>query len=163
MAAVDSQRAVLLERYAAAPDRLEELVASVPAPALTFKPTGESWSVQQIVVHLADNEVVDFTRARMALSMSAQPIVRYDEAEWASDFRYEEEDIAPVLTGFRVLRTRTLRLIRAVPGSWWVRSYLRPEGGQRTLDQWLEGTVGHFDEHMTQARRVLAEAGARPS
>jgi hypothetical protein len=64
----DVNRAALMIRFMVAPQRLEERLQNVPPPAWSFRPHPDEWSINDVVIHVADNEAVGFVRIRMALA-----------------------------------------------------------------------------------------------
>lgn len=153
-------RAALLAEYAAAPRRLEDRLRDLPPAARSYSTAAGSWTVTQVVVHLADNEAVDFVRVRMAIAESGSRIQRYDEARWARELDYAADDVDEALMAFRVLRSRTHRLLDRLAERAWSRVLLRPEGGQRTVDEKLRGDVEHDALHLHQIEQ-LREAWSR--
>lgn len=149
-------RADLLARFVIAPDRIEAQVRSVPSEGWSFRSASDSWTIREVTVHLADNEAVDFVRVRMALAQSGSKIQRYDEASWARELDYANEDIDEALRAFRTLRLRTHQLLARVSDAAWQRVLVRPEGGQRSVEEKVRGDLEHFELHMQQIRDIGA-------
>lgn len=149
-------RADLLGRYGAAPELLAAACAGLPAEALAFRPEAGAWSIAGVVVHLADNEAVDFVRLRTAIAQSGSPIQRYDEAAWERELDYGGEDVMEALLAFRVLRGRSGRLLARLPQAAWGRTLRRPEGGERTVEQKVRGDVDHLELHLRQIAALRA-------
>ena len=143
-------RLELLDRYAAAPDRLAAALAGLPEEALAFRPAPDAWSIADAAIHLADNEAVDFVRLRMAIAQSGSLIQRYDEAVWVRELDYPGEDLDAALVAFRVLRARSRRLLGRLPEEAWSRTLRRPEGGERTVEEKVRGDLDHVDLHIRQ-------------
>jgi len=143
-------RSSLLARYADAPRRLEEEVRALPVAALAFRPNPDDWTATELVIHLADNEMVDSIRVRMAIAESGVTIQRYDEARWARELDYANDDVEDALLAFRVARLRTHRLLGRLSDAAWERVYSLPEGGERSLADKLRGDVEHDDLHLRQ-------------
>lgn len=153
-------RADLLRRYADAPRRVEDAVRDLSPPALTFRPSPDAWTIAEIVVHLADNELVHGVRLRTAVTESGREVRSYDEALWARELDYASDDLAEALLAFRVLRSRNHRLLARLPEAAWARLVRRPEGGGRTVEQMLRGGVDHVDLHVRQIADRAAEAAS---
>ncbi len=62
---------------------------------------------------------------------------------------------AALLT-FRVLRSRTHRLLNRIPEAAWDHVLRRPEGGQRTVAEKLRGDVEHDELHMGHIEQLRA-------
>lgn len=149
-------RADLLARFADAPDRVEAQVRSVPSEARSFRPDSDSWTIHEVTLHLADNEAVDFVRVRMAIAESGSEIHRYDEASWVRELDYANEDIDEALRTFRTLRSRTHRLLARLAEQAWERVLVRPEGGQRSVEEKVRGDIEHVERHLQQMRDLEA-------
>ena len=143
-------RSGLLARYADAPRRLEEEVRALPVTAMAFRPHPDDWTATEVVIHLADNEMVDSIRVRQAIAESEVTIQRYDEARWARALDYNNEDVEDALLGFRVARLRTHRLLSRLSDAAWDRVLRLPEGGERSIADKLRGDVEHDDLHLRQ-------------
>jgi len=163
LVSVDQTRVALLARYGTAPQRLEELVRMLPQAARSFRPQAGGWTMTDVVIHLADNEAVDFVRVRMAIAESGSLIQRYDEAKWARELDYAGDSVDEALMAFRVLRSRTHRLLGRLPEAAWDRVLRRPEGGQRTVAEKLRGDVEHDELHMRQMKQLRAAWDASSS
>ena len=109
-----------------------------------------------MVIHLADNEAVDFVRVRTAIADSGSLIQRYDEAAWERELDYGGEDVMEALLAFRVLRGRSGRLLARLPQAAWGRTLRRPEGGERTVEQKVRGDVDHLELHLRQIAALRA-------
>jgi isopentenyldiphosphate isomerase/uncharacterized damage-inducible protein DinB len=144
------RRVELLDRYGAARNRLAAALQELPAEALAFRPGRDVWSIADTVIHLADNEAVDFVRLRMAIAQSGSPVQRYDEAGWVRELDYAGEDLEDALVAFSVLRERSRRLLVRMPDEAWKRTLLRPEGGERTVEEKVRGDLDHVDLHLRQ-------------
>ncbi len=101
LVSVDQTRVALLARYGTAPQRLEELVRRLPPAARSFRPPAGGWTMTDVVIHLADNEAVDFVRVRMAIAESVSLIQRYDEAKRARELDYAGDSVGEALMAFR--------------------------------------------------------------
>jgi hypothetical protein len=99
---------------------------------------------------------VDFVRVRTAIAESGSLVHRYDEAKWARELDYAADSVDEALLAFRVLRSRTHRLLDRLPEAAWSRMLRRPEGGQRTVAEKLRGDVDHDELHMRQIEQLRA-------
>src|ERR1051325_10871981 len=63
-----------LALQAEAPNKLVSLIAGLSAVELAHRPTPKKWSIQEIVAHLADDELVGGYRLRRILSLPGTTI-----------------------------------------------------------------------------------------
>ena len=64
----DLDRTKLLEAYKDGPPALQQALSSFPNEMWDFKSASDSWSIHEIVVHLADTEVQSHVRFRTIIS-----------------------------------------------------------------------------------------------
>lgn len=152
----DVNRAALMIRFMVAPQRLEERLQNVPPPAWSFRPHPDEWSINDVVIHVADNEAVGFVRIRMALADGGSLGPGYDEVKWARELQYAEEDVDEALQAFRVLRSRTYGLLNRLSESAWATTLSDPEAGQLTVNDKLRVEVEHDELHLRQVDQLQA-------
>jgi len=68
-----------LRVQAATPARLRRAMAGLSRTALAWRPAPGEWSIQEIVCHLADVEVVNGWRYRMILAQSGSRLTAFDQ------------------------------------------------------------------------------------
>src|ERR1043165_10299346 len=78
-----------LALQAAAPDKLASLIEGLSAAELARRPAPENWSIQEIVPHLADDELVGGYRLRMILSSPGRALPAIHQGNWARPRRHE--------------------------------------------------------------------------
>jgi hypothetical protein len=152
----DVNRVALMIRFMVAPQRLEERLQNVPPPAWSFRPQPDEWSINDVVIHLADNEAVGFVRIRMALADGGTLGQGFDEAKWARELQYADEDVDEALQAFRILRSRTYGLLNRLSESTWARTLDDAGAGQLTVDDKVRGEVEHDELHLRQVDQLLA-------
>src|SRR5262245_52391677 len=108
-----------LALQAAAPEKLAALTRDLSAEELARRPAPDKWSIQEIVAHLADDELVGGYRIRLILSASGTEIQAFDQDVWSRTGRYDRIDIRSSLELFRVLRQANLALLRSLRGDEW--------------------------------------------
>jgi hypothetical protein len=143
----------------AAPARLERAVRGLSAAQLRRRPARGKWSIEEIVGHLLDTEVVYGYRMRMALAQPGVPIQGYDQARWTEVFRGRRGGVAKLLTRIRLLREVNLDLVRGVPRTWWSRYGMHSERGHESVRRTLELIAGHDDNHLAQIMAIRTGFG----
>ena len=156
----------LLETYAAAPDRLIRALDGLSEEELRSQPIPGKWSIQEIVIHVADSETVGAIRIRKVLAESFAALPGYDESVWAVRLGYRERDAnfrRASLHAFRNLRETASAIFRAASPSDWMREGRHPEWGAVTLRQLLELYADHGERHVAQIverRRLLGHSAS---
>ena len=97
---------------AATPKKLERLIKGIPTSKLRKRPASDKWSVNEILAHLADAEMVGGFRMRLILGAPGTPIAAFDQDAWVTSGHYEKRDPRKSLEQFRVLREANLALLK---------------------------------------------------
>ena len=106
--------------YVQGPDRLEAAVAGLADVGLDFPQTPGTWTIRQIVHHLADGELHWATPIKMALAESGRTYAHnlMDEDRWAEALDYTGRPIEPSLALIRGLRAHVAELVQHLPDAW---------------------------------------------
>lgn len=143
----------------AAPAKLERAVRGLSAARLRRRPSRGKWSIEEIVGHLLDTEVVYGYRIRMALAQSGRPIQAYDQGRWTEVFRGRRGGVPKLLARIRLLREVNLALVTGVPRAWWSRYGMHSERGKETVRRTLELVAGHDRNHLDQIMAIRKRFG----
>lgn len=151
-----------LSLLAAAPDTLAALLTAVPPALAALHPAPGKWSVQEIVAHLADDELVGAYRIRLILAAPGTAIQAFDQDQWAETGRYADTDLARSLALFRALREANLALWHRLSPAEWERAGVHAERGMESIRDIATYYAGHDLNHFAQIEAILASAGAGP-
>jgi len=136
------------------PARLAEAVRGLTPAQLRRRPRPGKWSIQEIVGHLADTELVYGYRYRMTLAESGRPLQAYDQDRWAASLGYTRQPMGELLERIRVLRAENIRLMKRVPQAWWSRYGMHAERGKETFRRCVTLIAGHDLNHLNQIRAI---------
>ncbi|MCL5946394.1 MAG: DinB family protein [Chloroflexi bacterium] len=145
-----------LEAYSLAADEFAAAVATVPQEALPFKPKPESWSVQEVITHLADIEANNYVRFRTVAVRPGALVQGVDADEWANALRYERQNAGLSLDLFRLLRRANYELLICLPDDVWTHPMEHSERGRITLEQLFDGGSRHIAAHIRQIEEIVA-------
>jgi len=144
----DAERATAILKIEATPATLRAALAGMSDAQLDSTYREGSWTLRQVVHHLADSHVNSYTRFRLALTENHPTIKPYDEGKWAE---LEDARAMPVevsLTLLDSLHARWVRLLRSLKPSDFDRTIDHPENGTMTIDQLLAMYAWHGDHHI---------------
>lgn len=150
----DKARAAKIDSYGAAHAELVSALERFPREMWQYKPDPEMWSIHEIVVHITDSEANSYIRCRRFLAEPGQPLMAYDEGQWARALNYHEQSADDALELFRWLRKKSYDLIRVAPDKVWSRECFHPENGTMTMDDWLDAYERHVRDHVVQMEGV---------
>ena len=144
-----------LRLQAEAADRLASLIAGLSAGELARRPAPEKWSIQEIVAHLADDELVGAYRIRLILSAPGAEIQAFDQAVWARTGRYGTRDVGESLSLFRLLRQANLGLLHSLSAEEWDMYGVHAERGIESVRDIAAYYAGHDINHFKQIEEIL--------
>jgi DinB family protein len=147
---------------AATPAKVVSLIRGLTPRQLAKRPAPGKWSIQEIISHLADTEMVMGCRARWIAFEEHPTLVPFDQEKWAAGWAREKEPLAETLERFRLMRRSQLRLFRQASKTDFRRTGFHPERGEVTLQVQLETLAGHDLNHLAQIQRLAAQHKARP-
>lgn len=152
-----------LALLSAAPGKLASLVNGLSAAQLAHRTAPQKWSIQQIVAHLADDELVGGYRLRLILSSSGTAIQAFDQDVWARTGRYEKIEVASSLELFRILRQANVALLRSLDSAEWEMFGVHAERGVETVRDIAMYFAGHDINHFKQIERLRGSTIDVPS
>jgi len=150
---VDRTRQCLAET----PATLRHLIGPLPDDAASFREAPGTWTVAEVLRHLADGEVHDWIpRARIILSDGAdRRFTPFDRERGLAV--YEGWGCAAMLDEFELRRVESLKAWDAlgITARDLRREGIHPEFGRVTLEQLLACWLTHDYAHVAQISRVL--------
>ena len=142
---------------AATAKRLERLIKGASTAKLRKRPAPDKWSVNEILAHLAETEIVGSFRMRMVLGAPGTPIAAFDQDAWVVSGHYEKRDPRKSLEQFRVFREANLLLMKSLKPEQWKQYGIHSERGQETIEQIAKMFAGHDLNHIAQIEIILAK------
>ena len=113
-----------------------------------------TWSIRQMLQHLADSELVWGYRLRMVLAHERPPLMGYDQDLWADRLRYATSDVEGALEMWSVLRRADLRLLDAASEADFARVGVHAERGEESVAHMVRMFAGHDLMHLRQLERI---------
>ena len=134
--------------------RLSELIGGLSQVQLAKREAPGKWSINHVLRHLADSEIVWGWRMRMALAHDRPPITGYDQDAWADKLGYGEANAEESIREFGVLRAGNLRLLRNATPSDMQRVGVHAERGEESVAHMMKLYAGHDILHLNQIDRI---------
>ena len=151
----------LIEKYAAGASVPGEAIRGLTAAELNAFPVPGTWSIQQIIIHLMDSDLIGSDRMKRVAAENAPPqLIGYDETAFAKNLHYEKLDPVQACEVFRINRLLTATVLRNLPDAAFARHGMHSERGRETLEELVESYTEHVDHHMKfikEKRRLLGK------
>jgi hypothetical protein len=112
------------------------------------------WSINEVVQHLADSELVFGWRIRLVLAHDRPAITGYDQDRWAERLRYADGNPQEAIERFAVIRRSNLKLLERASAADLQRVGVHAERGEETLAHIIRLYAGHDLLHVRQVERI---------
>jgi len=147
------ERAGKIESYGKAHALLADALKEFPREMWQFRDEHGCWSIHEHIVHITDSEANSYIRCRRIIAEQGEPLMAYDENQWAAALDYHSQSTEDALALFEWLRHKSYTLIRSLPEPVWAYSSFHPENGETTLEDWLDTYERHVPEHLEYMRQ----------
>lgn len=143
-----------LKVLGATPNKLARIVELTPSDVLARPEAPGKWSMNHVLAHLADSDLVWGWRLRLILAQDRPPLTGYDQDAWANQLGYADSDPNDSVRMFSILRKTNLRLITRASPEDLQRVGVHVERGEESLAHHLKLYAGHDILHLNQLERI---------
>jgi DinB superfamily len=140
----------------ATPSALQRAIDGLSAAHMARPEKPGKWSINHVLRHLADSDIVWSWRLRLILAQDRPPLTGYDQDLWAERLHYAEADPAESLELFAVLRRANLKLLERASPQELQRVGVHVERGEENLEHHRRLYAGHDLLHLRQIERIRA-------
>jgi hypothetical protein len=152
----------LIESLQRFPSVLRAQVDGLADEDARWKPADGAWSILEILMHLADEEVEDFrTRVKMTLGDPDQPWPGIDPEGWAIERRYNEGELSEALHRFITERQKSVAWLTGLEDPDWSRAYRHPRLGPIRAGDVFVSWAAHDALHLRQIAKRLYQMTRR--
>jgi DinB superfamily len=144
-----------IEVMESTPAALAKLTQGLDPAGLQKRPAPSKWSVQEILAHLADTEIVLSFRVRRILETDGVELQAYDQDKWADLGRYINVPATESLDRLRSLRSANVRLLRSLSPTQLARAGMHAERGRESIAHISRLWAGHDLNHRSQIERIV--------
>jgi hypothetical protein len=151
----------LIEQYASDAGKLRASIAGLGRKELNAFPVPGTWSVQQIVLHMMDSDLIASDRMKRVAAEENPTLIGYDETAFAKTLPYGDLDPQMACDIFEKNRLMTAEILRRLPDAAFARMGQHNERGPVSLADLVETYVGHLEHHLKfirDKRRLLGKA-----
>ena len=111
-------------------------------------PVAGTWSIQQIVLHLADSEQVFADRIKRVTAEDNPSLLAYDENKWTANLHYPAQSVTAAAAIIELTRKQIARVLRSLPESAFERKGIHSETGPVSLRELIGKAAGHLEHHL---------------
>lgn len=146
----------LIDQYEAGGSQLAQAIEGLTPEQLTAFPVPGTWSIQQIVIHMLDSDVIGTTRMKRMLAEDHPTLQGYDESRFAERLAYDQTDAQQAAQLFSLMRSQMATVLRAQAESVFERTGFHTEDGEVTLGKTLKKYIEHLEHHLGFIERKRA-------
>jgi hypothetical protein len=149
----------LIDEFERGGEKLRQAVKGLSAADLTAFPVPGSWSIQQIVVHMQDADLVGVDRMKRIIAEENPLLVGYNETLFANKLSYHDQSVETAITLLDLARKQLAIALRKLPAEAFERSGIHTEVGKVTLGTQIKKYNEHLDHHLAFIKKKRAMLG----
>ena len=138
----------LIEAFAGGGERLRAACAGLSREDVLATPGPGDWSIQQLVIHLADSDAIVIERMKRILTEDNPTLLWADESAYARRLHCEAQSIEDALLLFEVGRRQFARILRKLSEADFQRVGTHNKRGEVSLEGLLSGYNNHLETHL---------------
>src|SRR3954454_15454452 len=112
----------LIEQYEHGGDKLRQAVQGLTHDDMHAFPVPGTWSIQQIVLHLLDSDLVMADRMKRVIAEDDPALLAFDENKWAANLFYDFQPADDAVAAFALNRRLMAGTLRRLPDEAFARA-----------------------------------------
>jgi len=149
-----------IDRYVSGAEIPAKAIAGLTRRQLNSFPIPNTWSIQQIIIHLLDSDLMASVRMKRAIAEDRPTLEVYDETAFSQRLYYDKLSATAAADLFRAHRLLTTDLLRQLPPESFNRMAVHPEIGEITVGQILRMYIHHVQHHLAFIEKKRTLLGA---
>ena len=142
-----------VERYVKGAGALTPAIAGLGKSELTAHPVPGTWSIQQIVFHVMESDLIATDRMKRIAAMDNPLLIGFDETAFGERLFHEQLDVRLACELFEKNRLLTGEMLRRLPEEAFARTGVHNERGKITLGELVISTADHSEHHLKFIRQ----------
>jgi hypothetical protein len=138
----------IIEQYAKGAGDVAAAIKGLGREDFLATPVPGTWSIQQIVMHLMDSDLIASDRMKRIIAEENPAIIGYDETAFAHKLSYDKLDPFAAAEIFRMNREMTAVIFRNLPDAAFSRVGTHNERGKVVLGEMVKMYVQHLEHHL---------------
>jgi hypothetical protein len=143
------------QRFTEGPTKVRLAIGDLD-PGTLNRPNKDGWCIRDVLIHLADTELVRAVRFRIMLTEDAPALLPFDEALWKRKLNYLWRSPEAAISLFQQTRFSNGELLRECDLRGWERKATHPDRGEISIAGLVRIGADHVDEHIAQIAELRA-------
>lgn len=150
----------LIEEYASGGEKLALSIRGLTREDLLCFPVPGTWSIQQIVIHLMDSDLIGTDRMKRIIAEDNPTLIGYDETKFSKNLFYDQQSAETAVQIVDLNRKMFAEILRRVPDSAFDRKGQHNEKGEVTLGKMFKDYIAHLEHHLKfirEKRKIMGK------
>jgi len=149
----------VIDQFEAGGDAVVASVQGLSRQDLLAFPVPGKMSIQQVIIHLADSDMVLVDRMKRVLTQENPPLLAFNHDGYVKELFYDEQSAQDAAAAFRINRQNFAKVLRKLPDAAFDRIGTHNERGPMKLIDILTGTTNHATHHLKFVAEKRAKLG----
>ncbi len=145
-----------LDDYEKGGHELLEAYRGLTKAQLLAVPIPNTWSLQQIAIHMLESDLIATDRMKRIASMERPLLIGYDETAFSKLPGVNDIDALEACQLFAANRKMTAIMLRQLPDEAFERFGVHNESGKVTLKELIDKYIEHLNGHMAHILKKKA-------
>jgi uncharacterized damage-inducible protein DinB len=154
---------LLIDQYETGGDLLRKAIAGLSKEDLLWAPPADAgiglWSIQQIVLHLMDADLIGAFRMKSIIVEDNPLMLAWDENKFTANLCYAQQNAENAALILDLNRKQFTKVLRKLADSTFSRTGRHSERGVMTLEKCLQINVDHVNHHLKFIRQKREKLG----
>ena len=139
----------LINDYEMGGEPLKSAISGLTRPDLLAYPVPGTWSIQEIVLHLMDTELILADRMKRIIAEESPALLAFNETLFAKNLFYAEQSAEDAVTMIGLNRRNLSRVLKKLPNEAFNRVGIHSERGPMKLSEILDMANKHLKHHLS--------------
>jgi uncharacterized damage-inducible protein DinB len=149
----------LIESYAVGGETLRRAVQGLSREDLIARTGPGDWSIQELVIHLADSDAIAIDRMKRVLTEDNPPLLYADETAYVDRLLPNEQSLEDAITLFDLGRRQWSRVLRRLSDDAFARQGTHNRAGLVSLGGMVQSYAQHLEHHLVFLRAKRERLG----
>ena len=144
----------LIEQYAGGGEKLALAIRGLTREDMLWKPPADAaakigkWSIQEIVIHLLDSDLIAMDRIKRMIAMENPQLIGYDENLFIQRLMPETQSADDAVKILDLSFKNFANVLRKLPDAAFARKGMHNERGATTAGEYVGYMVEHMEHHL---------------
>ena len=138
----------LIHEFELGGEKLRNAVKGLLLEDLLAYPVPGTWSIQEIIIHLMDSDLIATERMKRVIAMDNPTLLAYDQDAFLKRLFPAEQSAEEAVALFDMNRRIVAKILRKLPPEAFDRVGQHSEDGPKTLGGLVKAYVNHLDHHV---------------